>query len=891
MIWQRCGCLILVLVMSADGHAQQTRSGSRCEVSTQKCCIVTPVAGQQQRPCADDRGDLRDGDMSLVQKRVLVEYSRPDEDTSLDGKQHLFKPAHREVRVQNASNTTKPQVRKVNKSDLHLAPGGGQVGTRNASVNGDTSWRSQGGKVTTIHKFRHNGVGGLETLLCSLQLDVGVAFLCIAFFMLMSRQYPYVFSFRATGADGQGETMDAPISWSADQAEWFQWVKASYSTSVEMMIDSSGLDAAFLIRFSVMAMEIMIGIGIPNMFILGTMYCFAGGRAAGDDRLSHLGILNVDTEKHSWIYWFVAAMVWYNVVFIQWRLYKWQKYFLVFRTNWLLSTPPPQDNTILVQGIPNEHCSDEALKKYFAILHGEEEVLEAVVVKKTQTLRSMVQEYKDTEQQKHEVLSWMHKHPDRPPPTVFMTGESMVDWYNQKLEQLKEDVIKDQNAVKEEAAKSPDESTIYSSNGFVTFKTRRTAEIALAMQCQADHRTFVVSRPPEPSDIQWTDLERPEAGADFLQVIGWTLVIGLFLAFLPIVLGISDLAMHLQEIPLMKRALAEGGILEPHKATINGQLASVGLSFMMCMLPTFLKRIIDGFWFLKAELWAQLELQMFYYWFQVAFVLLFMPVGDSLLTFLHEVIESPKQLILDMGHQMPLTTHFYMNYVVMQWAINSLNMTRYSNLIKFLIYRRFCDDERARSLSEPEDQDYYGIGSRSARWNIMFAIGVVFGTISPLLCFLVCINFFICRGIYGYLMNFAEQCKPDLGGVFWVRQLLHCHYSVFIYILLMTGVLLQLEGCQGPPFISTASLVWYAWALHRHYNLYWEKLPFENVVKGIASGQIVRKRTYTETNYVQPELREGVLEAINDPLWRFRRAVHRVLSTRKLEAAYRRGPT
>merc|ERR1719238_2192742 len=94
---------------------------------------------------------------------------------------------------------------------------------------------------------------------------------------------------------------------------------------------------------------------------------------------------------------------------------------------------------------------------------------------------------------------------------------------------------------------------------------------------------------------------------------------------------------------------------------------------------------------------------------------------------------------------MPLTTHFYINYCVMQPLTHGMNLTRYISMIKYFIWKNACGhgkagggrSEGARFKSEPEDQDYYGIGSRSARFAFMLLVGLVFGTICPLMIVIV----------------------------------------------------------------------------------------------------------------------------------------------------------
>merc|ERR1719359_793848 len=51
----------------------------------------------------------------------------------------------------------------------------------------------------------------------------------------------------------------------------------------------------------------------------------------------------------------------------------------------------------------------------------------------------------------------------------------------------------------------------------------------------------------------------------------------------------------------------------------------------------------------------------------------------------------------------------------MQWVTHGLQLTRYVTFGKFMAFRMFIHDtdEDAKKAAELEDQDFYGIGSRS----------------------------------------------------------------------------------------------------------------------------------------------------------------------------------
>merc|ERR1740116_789845 len=181
---------------------------------------------------------------------------------------------------------------------------------------------------------------------------------------------------------------------------------------------------------------------------------------------------------------------------------------------------------------------------------------------------------------------------------------------------------------------------------------------------------------------------------------------------------------------------------------------------------------------------------------------------------------------------MPYATHFYMNFLVLAWATHAMGMMRYVPLAKFkMAMKIFGNEEDAKRVAEPEDQDYYGIGGRSARWAIFMTIGIVYGTLSPPINVLTFINFAVSRIAYGYLMVFAETRKADLGGVFFVKKMEQMMVALIIYGILMTGVLMQRAATYGPGIIAAGALVF---AFHSNAKLRnaftWEKLPFEELM-------------------------------------------------------------
>merc|ERR1719498_966490 len=118
---------------------------------------------------------------------------------------------------------------------------------------------------------------------------------------------------------------------------------------------------------------------------------------------------------------------------------------------------------------------------------------------------------------------------------------------------------------------------------------------------------------------------------------------------------------------------------------------------------------------------------------------------------------------------------------MLQWGEHAINFLRMVPLAKFVFFRTFYEEDDAKRMAEPEDQDFYGIGSRSARFTISLLIGIIFSTLSPLIAIAALILFVIMRIYYGYLIVYAEVKKPDLGGVFYDTKLQHVLLGVGLY--------------------------------------------------------------------------------------------------------------
>jgi hypothetical protein len=181
----------------------------------------------------------------------------------------------------------------------------------------------------------------------------------------------------------------------------------------------------------------------------------------------------------------------------------------------------------------------------------------------------------------------------------------------------------------------------------------------------------------------------------------------------------------------------------------------------------------------------------------------------------------------------------------------AMQLTRYMGVIKYRIFIRHHEEEESRDLSEPEDQDYYGIGSRTARFCTLVTIGIVYGTLSPPCMVLAWLTVLWIRTLFGYIFVFNELRKPDLGGAFFARALHNTFVALHIYFVVMCGVLYIRGNDCGPCVISACAWVYTGIQQHKFTQLKWEYVECDHLFTPEAKAT---KARVLHGKYEQPEM-------------------------------------
>eukprot|EP00930_Biecheleria_cincta_P090505 TRINITY_DN798_c0_g1_i2.p1 TRINITY_DN798_c0_g1~~TRINITY_DN798_c0_g1_i2.p1 ORF type:complete len:797 (+),score=140.85 TRINITY_DN798_c0_g1_i2:1761-4151(+) len=670
-----------------------------------------------------------------------------------------------------------------------------------------------------------NGRGDLSLFISGCATNTAML-LCFMFaFVMLRSRYPEMFTY---GFISGRVPVEVP-------GDWTSWISSSLKLEMNDHIKYAGLDHAMLLEFCNLSMRLCAYIGVPMVCIMSPLYyLFGHGQAEEDgDNLTLIAMGNVKF-LHPWLYYVDGVVVLLVCWITKRELFKSMDNFCLKRFEWLESLPSPQATSIMIEGIPESHRSETKLWEYFSQFFAKDDIRDIHIVMHIPELENTVAKLEAAELALTQAqVQWEKdgKDPAKRPKTSFY-HEDALECYEKAKNDAEQEAEKLRDAL-ENDHKTP--GGVNASTAFVTFENALDCSKAVGLNFSPHKDEWLISLAPPPGDLIWSDMKVSEEGKSVKRVLGYAAVFGLYASFTPVCLLVTNLASMLE--------------LGPLQSIWDTYAPTMGLLIFLSFVPTVLILIFSFLFNFKCEVNVQVETQNWYFWFLFFFVILVTAIGQGFSVFVEEISERPFDLPLILADKMPAATHYYLTYLSLQWVTHGMNLMRYIQVGKFIGFSKLLETEEARAMSEPEDQDYYGMGSRSARFTSNLLIALIFGTLSPLMSLLAWINFWVCRVIYGYLMVWAETKKADSGGVFFVNQLKHTLMGLIFYTLLMAGIFIRRAPDYVPAGCAIAAAVF---AVHTFYvfstKFNWETLSAEEAIK------LHHDHSASDDAYIQPEI-------------------------------------
>lgn len=701
--------------------------------------------------------------------------------------------------------------------------------------------RTSGTSAGEITGVKGNSKKDMETLVASFYSSGPVILLCLIVFSILRVLFPTAYSYYDAEENLQVSHCYSQTSSSKQYAPcplsagFFGWLWPTITLSSTAAEPCIGLDHAMMLEFLLVCIKILTTVCLPMALTMCTLHYYFGGiQGKQVDTLTMFSMSNLAPK--SWLFRVHAAFMWYIVIGTGLWIRSAKQSFLPRRQAWLSALTQPRCNTCLVEYIPKQYRNDTALEDYFVKMFTREQIETASVVKQTGDLPKLLKDYESACRNLEAAkLKWKSQE-KRPTTTTGCCGAAdAIEYWTSRKNQLHTTVQSRREDIK--ARLHTVGPPLYLCTGFVTFTSRHDALIARQLTYTGDATELVLSDPPWPKDVKWTRAAHHPTWDMVCVAAGYGCVALLYITLLPLIVAITNSA----------KAIKIG---EPLQPLVDAIVPTLGLSVCMGFVPTVIILICDTFFTIKAEAWVQLRLQRLYFWFQIVFVLLVTIIGSSIVDTVETIVKSPMSVPRILAETLPKSTNFYLGYTLLQTAGVTKNMLRHVNLIKFLAYRKLMHHSAkdARELSEPEDQDYSGIGARSARWSFSCVLIIVLCQLCPLICFFGLFDCLIRKLCYTYLVAFAETRKADLGGYFFHQSLRQLHWGLAIYVVLMIGLFSSRASFDCVISALLCGVCCMAqWCSFN--NMVWEALPYELVPQDTDMHE-------QHETYIQPELRE-----------------------------------
>lgn len=660
-----------------------------------------------------------------------------------------------------------------------------------------------------VMRVRLDGHGDTLEIVSTIIFTMTVCVWLVVAFKILSWLYPALYSQRELEQRGCSEGVGLAEAIADVTSLWHQ-ISVAMFLKEEDVLEVQGLDAWMHMQFQWLSLRIIASLCLVPVIVCPLHWTHVQPQSSELFSRFNLAV----NEDRYFVLWIHVGVVWAVVTLTTRQLHLAMKQFVPVRYRWLSAMDFPQSTTVLVQGMPESMSSDARLQSYFAGLFGDNAVVRCYVVRNTRLLQRKLERLRKAERELAKAVLRSQAGGSDP------ASSELVQFRRESLADIKEEVTAERVRLgRLSHALDPDVCT---STGFVTFRTRLDMRLAAREQLGTDAFALVLQQAPSPMDVSYDALIlRPSFT---LQRLGALSTFGVFLAFVPAVVFVStllNLNSWQQVFPAIGRLRHSVPIA---MEMLEGVLATLSLKLMLSFIPAVLLRLVRAFSKPVSNSSAQLQLQRTYFAFLVVFVPLVTSFAQGLITTLLFVAQQPTAIVPLLAKSLPLTSRFYVNYLVLGWGSCMCELLRPAPLVLFLSLREFTSQDEARLRAE---EDSVLMGTRAARSTFMLVIALVFCSICPLVLLVAFAYFLVERFAHGYLFMAAEPRQGDTGGEIFVQALKQVHVGLMIYVLLMVGVL----GARGAEFSLplVVLLLVVMWSLHGMEGYLWANLPLDRV--------------------------------------------------------------
>lgn len=195
---------------------------------------------------------------------------------------------------------------------------------------------------------------------------------------------------------------------------------------------------------------------------------------------------------------------------------------------------------------------------------------------------------------------------------------------------------------------------------------------------------------------------------------------------------------------------------------------------------------------------AELQVQAWYYAFQIIQVFLVTALSSSATAFIPKIINNPHQVPQFLAESIPKSSNFYLTYFILQGLGSSAkNVLNYSDLFQYLFYDHFVNKTPREKYTQYTSLKGIGWGKVYPKFTNFVIIALVYSCISPLVLGFATIGLSLFYCAYRYNLLFVVQPKIETKGKCYTRALEQMLAGIYIGELCLIG-LFGLRKATGP---------------------------------------------------------------------------------------------
>jgi len=349
-------------------------------------------------------------------------------------------------------------------------------------------------------------------------------------------------------------------------------------------------------------------------------------------------------------------------------------------------------------------------------------------------------------------------------------------------------------------------SLTFGTTGFVTFNSLQARTIARQVQLRDKAFTMFIDDAPYPDDIDWSRIGMPfwerSARKTVTSLFNFLLIL-LYLPFFVFTAALGSVENLEQQFSWLEDFLSNNDAL---RAIISGVLPQLGVIILIVTLPPIFKLLArwEGTGAFSMQYLRSFDL---FYSFLLFQILLVVSVSTSLLSTIETILNNPQDILNLLagsnGGGLPGASSYYISYTIISALVYvPLELLQLSAWVCYPFTKCCCAPSKtARDLARLKATGTFMYDSATARWMVIFVIGLTYSVIAPLLLPFCALYFGVAYITYAYVLLRVYERDYQAGGILWPMVFSRICWGAVISQLTLLGLIIIKQQFVAAPML------------------------------------------------------------------------------------------